>query len=535
MPRTADGLPLRLRITLLVGGVLALVLVVTGLMVGWRMERQAREASEEKVLLLARIVAASDPVREALAGRRAPAEVAAYAERIRAEAGVDYVVVMDRRGIRLSHPNPAQIGAHFAGGDEAEAFRGRSYLSTAEGTLGLSVRAFAPVREGTGEPVGAVAVGILQKGLDRAVLSVRRRILLGVLIGFGVGIPAAWFVASRIKRSLLGMEPGEIATLLEQRNALLHSAREGVVAVDREMRIAVLNGEARRLFARGGLSGELVGRNLEEVLPGSRMRGVMESGQPELDQEGQINGLEILTSRVPVRVGGRIVGAVATFRDRTELARLAEQLTGVRLYADALRAQTHEFMNKLHVILGLVRLEEHERLKDYIAEVAGRLDDEVGFVLQRIKDPVVAGFLLARFASAREQAITMSLDAEAFLPLLRDGGETHDLVLILGNLLENAAEALEGAERREVRIELRPEGDWLHLAVEDSGPGLPEGLLPKAFERGVSTKGEDRGLGLWQAARALEGRGGRLEGGNRPGGGAVFRARFPFRAAEEGP
>lgn len=523
MPRVQPILQLRTRITLLVSLILGLALLLTGILVHRRMEQQTREAMGEKVILLSRITAESEVVREALAGRRPAAQVQDLAEQIRLESGVDYVVVIDMDGLRLSHPNRSLIGQHFAGGDDAEVYRGRSYLSVAKGTLGVSLRAFTPVRVGDRQ-VGAVAVGLLQSGVDRAVVSIGKRIALAGVVGFAIGILGAMSLAGRIKRILMGMEPQEISTVLQQRNAMLHSVREGIIGVNRDLVVTIVNEEALRLFALAGSQGELVGRNVEEVLPSSRLRTVVETGQAEYDQEGDILGLPILTNRVPVLVDGRIAGAVATFRDKTEVNRLAQQLTGVRFYADALRAQTHEFMNKLHVILGLVRLEEYERLKTFITGVAGRLDDEVGFVVQRIKDPVVAGFLLARFASAREQDIRMQLEPEASLPPGADDGFSHDLVTILGNLLENAVEAIGDGPRREIRVVLRPEGSRLHLAVEDTGPGLPESIRARGFARGASTKGEHRGFGLWQVARTLEARGGRLLAENRPGGGARFSA-----------
>lgn len=531
MPRMRPVLQLRTRITILVSLILGLALLVTGIMVDWRMARQTREALGEKVALLSRITAEAEVVRDGLVGRRPPAEVQAYAERVRSESGVDYVVVVDMQGRRLSHPNPAQLGERFAGGDDADVYRGRSYLSAAKGTLGLSMRAFTPVWD-SDRQVGAVAVGILQSGVDRTLVSVRKRIALGGLIGFAAGILGAMYLGGRVKKILLGMEPQEIATLLQQRNAMLDSVREGILGVDRDLQVTIVNEEAQRLFARAGSQGELVGRPVEEVLPSSRLRTIVETGQAEYDQEGDILGLPILTNRVPVLVEGRIAGALATFRDKTEMNRLAEQLTGVRFYADALRAQTHEFMNKLHVILGLVRLEEYERLKTFIAGVVGRLDDEVGFVVQRVKDPVVAGFLLARFASAREQDILMQLDPQASLPALSDDAAAHDLVTVLGNLLENAVEAIGTGLRREIRVALRPEGTRLHLVVADSGPGLPGEVLAGAFVRGFSTKGENRGLGLWQAARTVEARGGRLEGRNQEDGGAAFSATLTLLPGE---
>lgn len=532
MTRNRPVLQLRTRITILVSLILALSLAVTGIMVDWRMARQTREALGERVMLLARITAAELVVREGLTGGRSREGVQAYAERVRVESGVDYVVVIDMDGLRLSHPNLSQLGAHFAGGDDAEVYHGKSYLSVAKGTLGVSLRAFTPVWK-DGRQVGAVAVGILQSGVDRTVVSVRKRIALGGVIGFAAGILGAMYLGGRIKKILLGMEPQEISTVLQQRNAMLHSVREGVIAVDRDLVLTLVNEEAMRLFARAGSRGELVGRDVEEALPSSRLRNIVETGQAEYDQEGDILGLPILTNRVPVLVDGRIVGAMATFRDKTEMNRLAEQLTGVRFYADALRAQTHEFMNKLHVILGLVKLGEYERLQSYIAGVVGRLDDEVGFVVQRIKDPVVAGFLLARFASAREQAIRMELDQDASLPPCPDDAASHDLVTVLGNLLENAVEAIGDGARREIQVSLRPEGALLHLSVADSGPGLPEAILAQAFTLGFSTKGENRGFGLWQAAQAVEARGGRLAVANREGGGALFTATFTLFPGEE--
>jgi len=532
MPRMRPVLQLRTRITLLVSLILGLALLVTGVMVDWRMARQTRDALGEKVILLSRITAEAEVVRDGLTDGRSQADVQAHAERIRAEAGVDYVVVIDMNGRRLSHPNLSLIGARFAGGDDVDVYHGRSYLSVAKGTLGVSLRAFTPVWKGDRQ-VGAVAVGILQSGVDRTVVSVRKRIALGGIIGFAAGILGAMYLGGRIKRILMGMEPQEISTLLQQRNAMLHSVREGIIGVNRELVVTIVNEEALRLFALAGSHGELVGHYVEDVLPSSRLGTVMETGQAEYDQEGDILGLKILTNRVPVLVDGRITGALATFRDITEMNRLAEQLTGVRLYANALRAQAHEFMNKLHVILGLVRLEEYDRLKAYITGVVGRLDDEVGFVVQRIKDPVIAGFLLARFASAREQNILMELDQDASLPPCPDDAASRDLVTVLGNLLENAVEAIGGGTRREIQVSLRPEGTQLHLSVADSGPGLPEEVQAQAFTLGFSTKGENRGFGLWKVAQVVEARDGRLIAENREDSGARFTASFTLFPGEE--
>ena len=199
---------LRTRITLLVCMILLLVLVVTGFMVSWRTEQQTRETLAQKAAMLSKIVAESEVVVEGLKGRRPQAAIQAYAERMCERAQVDYVVVLNMNRIRLSHPNPSRIGAQFVGGDDADVYRGLSYTSVAKGTLGLSLRAFTPVLDPKdGRQVGAVAVGILVTDLDHTAVSVRKRIALGVLIGFAGGVLGAMYVAGRIKNQRgLGFE-----------------------------------------------------------------------------------------------------------------------------------------------------------------------------------------------------------------------------------------------------------------------------------------------------------------------------------------
>jgi CitB family two-component system sensor histidine kinase MalK len=466
---------------------------------------------------------------EGLLGHHPPETIQNFAEWLRVRAQVNYVVVMDMKGVRLSHPQSFRIGQTFEGGDDRQVFQSRSYTSVAKGTLGIAMRAFTPVFDpGDGRQIGAVAVGILLAGVDQTLVSVRKRILLGVLIGFAAGVLGAIYVADRIKKILMGMEPSEIATLLQQRNSILHSVREGVVAVGRDRVITLVNEEASRLFRLAGIHGELVGQKADLMLPGSGLTGVLDTGRAELDQELVLNGMPIVTSVVPVMAGAEISGAVATFRDKTEVSMLAEQLSGVRHYAEALRAQTHEFMNKLHVILGLIRLEQFDRLSSFITGLTGSLQDEVGHVVQRIKDPMIAGFLLARFSAAREQNVTMGLAETSLVPFCAREPLAHDIVTILGNLLENAVEAIGDGVRREILVALDYDSDWLEITVADTGPGIRTEHLALLYERGFSTKGGDRGYGLFHAAQRVAALGGQLAAEPREGGGTSFHASLPF-------
>lgn len=534
MSRRPPILRLRTRITLLVCLTVLLALSITGLLITWRQEIRTRESLEAKADMVSRLSSEAEAVVHGLTGQRPWVEIQPFAERLRQTTGMDYIVVLDMKGVRASHPDPALIGHRFVGGDEGRVLQGESYRSVAEGTLGQALRVFRPVRTPAGRQVGAVVVGVLAVGIDQNVLVVRRMVLVGLLVGLLVGIAGAVIVAARIKGILLGMEPSEIAAVLEQRSAILHSVREGVLAVDPNLNITLVNEEAARLFHRVGLPADLVGQPLGTVLPDSALAEVIGSGRPRFDDALSLKGLQVLANQVPVVVDEDIVGAVATFRDKTELRQMAEQLTGVRLYADALRAQTHEFMNKLHVILGLIRLGEHEKLGAYITGITQQLQGEMGEVLRRIKDPVIAGFLMARFASAREQDVTLHLSEDSSLPAVLGEALEQDLVTVLGNLLENALEAIGASERRELHLHLGIEEDHLLLRIADSGLGLDPAQLTQLCAKGYSTKGPHRGFGLHHVQHCVQARGGSLEVENLPEGGAAFTVTLELPREEQG-
>jgi sensor histidine kinase regulating citrate/malate metabolism len=435
-------LRLQTRIILLVGATITMALMVTGLLVSWRIEARTRATLADKAAMVATLSADSETVVGALAGRRPRADAQAFADLARKTSGVDYIVVLDMAGTRLTHPKPSLIGDHFQGGDDAAVYRGATYTSVARGTLGTALRVFTPVRDAQGRQVGAVVVGVLMTGIDSHLWGVRRMILLGLALGFAAGVLGAVFVAGRIKRILMGMEPVEIASLLQRQTAILRSVREEI---------------------------------------------------------------------------------------------LAEELSGVRVYADALRGQTHEFMNKLHVILGLVRLGEYDRLAGYLTDLTQQVEGEVGNVVRAIKDPVLAGFLLARASAAREQDLTMTLSEDSQVPVLTGPSLCHDAITILGNLLENAVEAMEQSSAEEIGVKLRAGEGSLVIQVEDRGPGLGGASLEHLCERGTSTKGADRGYGLHHVRKRVEALGGRLEAADREGGGARFTAVLPLQEGEDWP
>jgi CitB family two-component system sensor histidine kinase MalK len=314
---------------------------------------------------------------------------------------------------------------------------------------------------------------------------------------------------------------------------MLQSVREGILAVDKESRITILNEEGVRLFQRAGIFTSPIGKKVDEYVPNTRLGNIIQTGQIELDQEQDINGIIVLANRSPIIVDGEIVGAIATFRDKTELRQLAEKLTGVRNYAEALRAQTHEFMNKLHVIVGMIHMGYYERLTSYVSQIAQHYQVEVGSVVRKIKDPVLAGFLMGKLSLAREAGAEIILSEESFLPEPVEPEMVHELILIIGNLIDNALEALVDSIVKCITIDFSYDSGIVTIVVSDTGPGIAEQAKENIFIQGYSTKGGERGLGLYLIQRSVKRLNGKITVVSKVGNGAKFQVVVPYCTEEE--
>jgi len=356
----------------------------------------------------------------------------------------------------------------------------------------------------------------------------RGGIYVAVGVGLLVGLLGSLVLAKNIKKSLFGLEPFTIAKNFEERSAMLQTVREGILAVDKESYITIANEEAMRLFRQANIRGEPIGRKVDEYVPNTRMQEILMNGQAEFDQEQDLNGITIMTNRVPLIVDGEIVGAISTFRDKTEIRQLAEKLTGVSIYAEALRSQTHEFMNKLHVIVGMVRMGHYERLTNYISHIANQYEVEVGDVVAKIKDSVLAGFVLGKLSLAREAGAEMILSEDSFVPVPAEPEVVHELIIIVGNLISNALEAVEQSIIKRISLKLTYDSDVLMITVSDTGQGIDEEMQKKIFEKGYSNKGVNRGFGLYLVQQSLERLGGEITVVSKVGCGTQFQVILPY-------
>ncbi|WP_309094446.1 sensor histidine kinase [Streptomyces sp.] len=451
------------------------------------------------------------------------------AERIRKATQAEYIVVMDWRGVRWSHTDPEQIGG-IVSTDPGQALAGREVMEIDDGTLGRSARGKVPLRDSDGKVVGAVSVGIAYDSVRARLIHAIPGLLAYAGGALAVGALAAWLISRRVHRQTRDLAFSDIAALLSEREAMLHGIREGVVALDRTGRIRLVNDEAQRLL---GLGETVVGRTPDEALGAGRTADVL---------AGRVTGTDLLTVRGQrVLVANRMPtddgGAVATLRDRTELEQLGRELDSTRGLIDALRAQDHEHANRMHTLLGLLELEMYDDAVDFVGEVVGDHRATSEQITERIEDPLLAALLVGKATVAAERGVALGVSDRTGLPdrLVDPQG----LVTVVGNLVDNALDAVAGTPHARVEVELRAEGRTVTLRVRDTGPGIPPEHRELIFTEGWTTKKppahRERGIGLSLVRRLAERQGGSASVGEAHGGGAEFTVVLPEALTEPGP
>jgi two-component system sensor histidine kinase DcuS len=302
-----------------------------------------------------------------------------------------------------------------------------------------------------------------------------------------------------------------------------------VIAVDDQSRVSLINHAAQQLLhettRKMPSSGDLIA---EESVMHRHQQDALHAGKAWYDQELTLGNRILISNTVPVRSRDRIIGAVTTFRDKTEISQLMQRLDGMVNYVDALRERSHEFMNKLHVILGLLHMKNYAQMEEYILKTANAYQTEIGSLLQKIKSPIIAGFLLSKINRVTDEGHQLIIDEASFLPDCGSEEQNAVLITVLGNLIENSLEALDPETEGEIHLMLHYQNGWLACEVSDDGPGIDGNQLSTIFERGVSSKGDDRGVGLFLVKQQTESLGGNVSVESEPGVFTQFLVQLPW-------
>ncbi|OZB94457.1 sensor histidine kinase [Paenibacillus sp. XY044] len=488
----------------------------------------------QRALKVAETLAIMPEIRKAFSEPDPSAIIQPISENVRIKTDAQYIVVGNREGIRYSHPLPDRIGKSMVGGDNGPVLAGHSIVSKATGSMGPSVRGKAPVIADDGTVIGIVSVGFLTDNIDRINDVYQNEILLVCLIGLAVGASGAVLIARSVRRSIHGLEPREIGALYTEKKAVLESIREGIIAINRDGFITMANRFALQLMNLSE-NETIMGKHIEDVLPNTRLLEVVRSGESEFDREMLIGDHEVIVNRLPIMdMNNQLTGAVSSFRSKPELYRLAEELSQVKRFAESLRAQTHEYSNKLYVISGLIQLESYQEAVDLINREVNVHQHLIQFVMREIPDPVIGGLLIGKYNHAQELKLSFEIDPESTFADIPDNMDRSLLVTIIGNLIDNAMEAVLARQtfsesKGEVTLFLTDLGEDLIIECEDNGIGIPEDIGETIYEKGFSTKpGAHRGIGLALVVHAVSKLSGYITfNRNTAGGGTVFTVAIP--------
>ena len=522
------------KLIMLIASLLLLVMLIFGLSFEHMLAASLRQDIGLRALNVAKTVAAMPEIVQAFSEKEPWKIIDPIAEKVRMETQAEFVVVGNRERIRFSHPIPERIGEYMQGGDDQAVFEGHAIISEAVGSLGPSLRGKAPVFDEQGQVIGVVSVGFLIEDIQNTIQAYRNRILL---IGMGtliLGIAGTVMIARNVKKAILGLEPSEIGRLYREKLAILESIREGILAINEKGVITMANQTALQMLGLSDRKGEITGRQVDQLISNSRLLEVLKTTRAEYDQDLLIGGKVLVANRVPVTdEQHRLLGAVASLRDKTELLRVTEELSQVKEYADALRAQTHEYSNKLHLISGLIQLESYEEAIRFITHESDGHINHTRLIMKEIPDPLLGGLLLGKLNRANELKVELQIDPQSSFRDVPASIDRYLLITILGNMIDNAMEAVlsPGATAKRVHVFLADIGEDLLIEVEDYGPGIPDEYAERIFEIGFSTKAhKNHGYGLYLVRQALEQLQGYVTYTRNSFGGTIFTIAIPKNA-----
>jgi two-component system, CitB family, sensor kinase len=494
------------------------------------MESNLKHEIGVKALSVAQSVSNIPEIQEAFYTENPATIIQPIAEKIREQVNAEFIVIGNRNEIRYSHPNPRRIGQKMVGGDNDRVFKGESIISESTGTLGPSLRGKAPIIS-DGRVIGVVSVGYLQTDIEKEVSKIQRKILFVTLIILIGGLLAALLISLNIKRAIFGLEPKEIAWMYQEKHAILESIHEGIIAIDTQGKMTVVNETAHRILNVPN-SIMLRGKKIDEVIENTHLLDVVRTGKAEYDREINIFGEAFLTNRIPILNNkGEIIGAVASLRNKSELYKLLQELSHVKSYAEGLRAQTHEYSNRLYTVLGLIQLGSYKEAIDFISKEVDVAQGFIQFLMKEIPDPMIAGFILGKVSLASELKIEFKVDRESSFKDVPSDINRDQLITIIGNLINNAFEAVKDNKKDEKRVTLflTDLGKELIVEVEDNGKGIASTDYEHIFKRGFTTKSSrnNSGIGLSLVEELIRGFGGSITFSSTEGVETIFTVAMP--------
>ncbi|WP_010529786.1 ATP-binding protein [Lentibacillus jeotgali] len=506
MFKNITNVSLQTKITgLLLAVIIGLILILSGLFTYSKIE-QIISNKYNLSMQTARTVSLLPSVTEGLEEEETRQSLQFLTDQYSMENDADFIIVQDKDGRILTHPNDDYLGRvhEFKSGYRARVFGGYYNMETEE-FIGPSIVGVAPIMSSTGSVRGVVTVGYLKENLWSLIYDRVEIILYVSMAVIVIGILLGYFLARHIRKEIFGYEPREIAQLYCNRDTLLSSLNEGVIATDKDSMVTLINESAKKLLDVGD---SYVNKPITSLLPNLDYQGVYETKEGKLNQELFINNKTLIVNLLPLLANSTVTGVVVSFRDKTEITEMLNMLSEVKQYSDDLRAQTHEYSNQMHLMYGLLQLGKYDEVLALIDREINNLDKINRSIFDQIEDTNVQAILIGKVGKASEKKIDFDIDEDSYLSPLPSHIEVSDLMIIIGNLIDNAVEEVSAKLNPRVSFSTIDLGNDIIFEITDNGEGIDKEEVEKVFWAGYSTKKEGlegkKGFGLANVKSSVE-------------------------------
>ena len=443
---------------------------------------------------------------------------------------VDVISIVNKNNTRFYHTNHNLIGTEYDG--EQPNFNDVSfYIVNTSGPSGLQRRAYSALYDNNGEHVGFIMVIILTENVNASLMPIIVTYSVITLIVIVVELLISSWISGNIKKSLLGYEPDTISAMYLIRDNILESLEEGVIAIDKNSNIIFANNSVVKILDKTNEQ-ELIGQNLSNIKNGLVIKRALSGEERELNIHEQISeDIDVLIDRIPIKNGQETVGTIGILHNRAEYTKLMEDLSGTRYLVDSMRANNHDFTNKLHVILGLIQMQMYDNAISYIENITIVQRATISKIMNTINEPSIAALLIGKTSRASELNVKFILRESSYFSNSDISLPTEVLITIIGNLIENAFESMNEKEysqyeQKQLLFGIYSKPNALLITVDDTGLGIKKENIGHIFENGFSTKGANRGTGLYQVKTMIDNLGGQITVETQENVGTSFSVSF---------
>ena len=440
---------------------------------------------------------------------------------------IDVISVVNKEGIRIYHSDHSLIGTKYDGNQPNFKEHSNGYYTVDEnGPSGSQRRAYAAIYDKNGDLVGVVMAIMLTKNIKIETFQMLFIFLIITVVAILIEIIIATELSGKVKKSLMGYEPDVFTSMYQMRDNILETLEEGILAVDNNGVIQFANEAAIRMLCDDEKK-KIIGKNVDS-LGDMVLSNTIKNGDKELNVN--LSKADIILDRVSIRENDEIVGAIAILHNRAEYAKLMEDLSGTRYLVDSMRANNHDFTNKLHVILGLIQMEMYEDASSYIQNITMVQRENISKVMNAVSEPAVAALLIGKIARASELNVNFVLREGCYYSAADMNLPSEMLITVIGNLLDNAFDSMNESgdyrAQKELMFGIYSRPGAVLITVDDTGSGISNDNIENIFKNGFSTKGDGRGTGLYQVKTMVENFGGKITVESQEGVGSSFSVSF---------